>query len=98
MDTKARSWVKSIVWRVIGIVLLGTIAYLITGDWKEMTIITALFHTVRVVLYYAHERVWEGIAWGRVKHPLAELPVEGKLAPHDLEIIERKLRDLGYIE
>jgi len=98
MDTRIRSIVKSIVWRVIGVVLLGAIVYLITGDWKEMTIITALFHGIRIVLYYFHERVWERISWGRIKHPLAELPVEGKLDPRDMEIIERKLRDLGYIE
>ena len=42
MDTKKRSWTKSIVWRVIGIVLLSVISYLITGDWKEMTSIYRL--------------------------------------------------------
>ena len=62
MDTKTRSWVKSIIWRVIGIVLLGTIAYFITGNWKEMTMITVLFHGIRVIMYYYHERVWECIS------------------------------------
>ena len=57
MDTKKRSWTKSIVWRVIGIVLLGVISYLITGNWKEMTSITVLFHGIRVVMYYYHERL-----------------------------------------
>lgn len=96
-DTKARSWVKSIVWRVIGIILLGAIAYIITNDWKEMTIITVLFHFIRVVMYYFHERIWEGISWGRIWHPLADLLVKGKIKPEDLEIITRKLRELGYI-
>jgi len=68
MDTKKRSWAKSIIWRVIGIVLLGVIAYLITGDWKEMTSITVVFHSIRVVMYYYHERLWERISWGRSKH------------------------------
>jgi len=98
MDTKIRSWVKSIVWRVIGIILLGVISYLITGDWKEMTVITVLFHGIRVIMYYFHERLWERISWGRLKHPLSDLPVKEKPTPEDLKVIAEKLRELGYID
>ena len=98
MDTKKRSMVKSVTWRAIGVILLGVISYLITGDLKEMTVITLLFHSIRLVLYYYHERWWERISWGKIKRPLAELPVNKKLTPEDLEIVEEKLRSLGYIE
>lgn len=98
MDTKIRSWAKSIVWRAIGIVLLGVISYLITGDWKEMTVITALFHSIRVILYYFHERLWERISWGKLTHPLSYMPVKGELTPQDRKIVEEKLRELGYID
>ena len=97
MDTKKRSWVKSITWRVIGIVLLGLISYLITDDWKEMTTITVVFHSIRVVLYYCHERSWERVSWGKLKHPLEVLPVKQRLAPDDLETIRRRLEELGYL-
>ena len=97
MDTKKRSWAKSITWRVIGIVLLGLIAYLVTGDWKAMTPITILFHAIRVVMYYFHERIWLRVSWGTVKHPLAQLPVTGELQPEDLEIIRQQLKSLGYL-
>jgi len=89
---------KSLVWRLIGIFVLGAISYAITGDWKKMTLITMLFHSIRVVLYYYHERVWERISWGRSKHPLSELPVKEKPTPEDLEIIARKLKELGYMD
>ncbi len=98
MDTKTRSWVKSITWRIAGIVLLGAITWLVTKDWKEMTIITVLFHGIRLILYYVHERLWERVSWGRVLHPLATLPVKGKLTPEDLDQVREKLRELGYIE
>lgn len=98
MDTRTRSWVKSIVWRLIGIVILGAISYLITGSWKEMTLITVLFHSIRVILYYFHERWWERIAWGRLKHPLSNLPLKEKPTPEDLQIIAQKLRQLRYID
>ncbi len=98
MDTKKRSWAKSVTWRVIGIILLGAIAYLITGNWKEMTVITLLFHGIRVVLYYYHERLWQRVSWGRLDHPLAELPVKNKLSTEDLERIEEELRTLGHLD
>jgi uncharacterized membrane protein len=98
MDTKRRSWVKSVTWRMIGIVLLGLVSYLITNDWKTMTKITVLFHGIRVILYYYHERIWERISWGKILHPLAELPVTTKLTPEDMQIVRDKLKALGYID
>ncbi|MBI2881927.1 MAG: DUF2061 domain-containing protein [Candidatus Tectomicrobia bacterium] len=98
MDTKTRSWIKSISWRIVGIILLGAIAYSVTGDWKEMTLITLIFHSIRVLMYYYHERLWEHISWGRVKHPLSDLPVKKELTPEDHQLIARKLKELGYID
>ena len=98
MDTKKRSWAKSIIWRVIGIILLGAISYLITGNWKEMTSITVLFHGIRVIMYYYHERLWERVSWGRLQHPLAELLVKSELTPEDIEVIRERLKHLGYLE
>ena len=65
IDNRKRSVVKSLTWRVLGIVLLGLIVYLITGDWAETGIITLVFHGIRVVMYYYFERGWERISWGR---------------------------------
>jgi len=98
VDSKKRSWVKAITWRMIGVVLLGGISYIVTGDWKEMSAITLLFHGIQTVMYYYHERVWEQISWGRLTHPLADIPVCRPLKPDDLRVVEEKLRSLGYIE
>ena len=98
VDTRRRSAAKSVTWRVVGIVLLGIISYAITGNWKEMTIITILFHSIRLIMYYYHERLWERVSWGKLEHPLAKLPVKEKLTPEDLGIIREKLRSLGYVD
>ena len=98
METHKRSWVKSLTWRIVGIVLLGGIAYAVTRDWKEMSIITIIFHSVRMVLYYIHERIWLRIDWGRVRHPLDEIKIKGKVSDEDLDEIRAKLRAMGYIE
>jgi len=57
-----------------------------------------LFHSIRLILYYFHERIWESIDWGRRKHPLASLPVTEELKPEDLKAVQEKLRELGYLE
>lgn len=98
MDTRARSWMKSVTWRVLGIAILGLISYLITRDWKEMAVITVVFHAIRVVLYYYHERVWHRVSWGTIQHPLASLPVDRELTPEDLDDVRQKLRSLGYLD
>jgi uncharacterized membrane protein len=97
-ETHARAWVKSLVWRMLGIVILGSISWIITHSWKEMTIITVFFHSVRVILYSIHERLWEKISWGRVKHPLSILPVKKELKPEDLKLIQGQLGELGYLD
>jgi len=98
LETRTRAWVKSIVWRILGIVILLAVSWFVTHNWKEMTIITIIFHGVRVILYYFHERVWERIHWGRIKHPLSNIPVNKELTPEDLKIIQNQLKELGYMD
>jgi len=82
---------------VIGIVILGIISYLITSDWKMMTGITVLFHSIRVILYYWHERLWERITWGKLNHPLERFAVKENLTREDYEAIRRFLEDQQFI-
>lgn len=65
MDSWVRSWTKSFTWRIIGIVILIVLSYFVTGSWVEASLITFLFHAIRLVLYVLHERAWELTAWGR---------------------------------
>ncbi len=97
LESRKRSWAKSLVWRVVGVVLLGVIAYSVTSNWEQMTMITLIFHGLRVVLYYLHERVWDQIAWGRVVK-LADLSLKRPLTPQDHKEFEDLLRQRGYLE
>ena len=98
LESHLRAWVKSIVWRMLGIVVLGVISWLVTHSWKDVTLITMIFHGVRAILYYFHERAWDRISWGRIKHPLSGLPVNRELKPEDLILIQRQLKELGYLD
>ena len=97
MESHLRSWAKSATWRLIGIVILGAISFAITRDLGQTTVITGVFHLLRFVLYYYHERAWERIAWGKGRHPLAHLPVKTDLAPEDHEEIRKLLADRQYL-
>ena len=44
------------------------------------------------------ERVWTRIAWGQVRHPLADLPVDEPRDPADLRAAKEQLRALGFID
>ncbi len=70
IDTPKRSFVKSLVWRSIGILILGFISWYYTRDIEKATIVTVMFHVIRFVLYYFHERVWERIKWEQVEDKL----------------------------
>lgn len=93
MESHARSWAKSVTWRVIGIIILGGISYVITRNWQQTTVITVIFHSLRLILYYFHERAWERISWGKLKHPLARFPVKNDLTPEDYAAIKQFLAE-----
>lgn len=93
METHIRSWAKSVTWRIIGIIILGGISYAMTHNWEQTTIITAVFHTTRFILYYFHERIWARIAWGKIEHPLAHFPVRENLSAEDHEAVRKLLAE-----
>ncbi len=90
MESSKRSWVKSITWRILGILILGAITWLYTQDLKVTTGVTLIFHTIRLVLYYYHERLWNRVDWGLKK--------QSELSPEEKEAMDERLRKLGYIQ
>ncbi len=97
METRLRSWAKSVTWRLVGIIILGGISYAMTRDWKETTVITTVFHTLRFVLYYYHERAWMRIKWGTEAHPLSHLPVKKDLSAADHEAIRKMMQERNWL-
>ncbi|RLD17144.1 MAG: hypothetical protein DRI36_04615 [Caldiserica bacterium] len=97
-ESKRRSLVKAITWRILAMIVLGIISYIFTKSLKKMTEITVVYTIVQIFVYFLHERIWEKIPWGRIKHPLSDLPVKEKLKDEDKKVIMEKLRELGYID
>lgn len=57
-EDRLRSIVKSILWRVMGIIILALITYFFTGSWMTAALITFFHHFAFIFIYYFHERLW----------------------------------------
>ena len=64
METKKRSLVKMLSWRVLGAIFWPIFSYKVTGSLLETGILTAGYLGM-TVLYYYHERFWDSIKWGK---------------------------------
>ena len=63
--TKTRSFVKALSYRIWGTLSSVAVAYVITKN-ATLSITIAFWETVvKVFIYYAHERGWNYIQWGR---------------------------------
>ena len=67
MDSHLRSIVKAISWRIIAVIVLTTIVWIVTGDPTISITIGVIDVTIKIVLYYLHERIWLKINLDSVK-------------------------------
>ena len=73
IELKRRTIIKSLIWRIIGIVWTWVGAYfiilVIPPDWKNAatiaTLIVVYHHSTRMIMYYFYERFWTTIHWGK---------------------------------
>ena len=98
-DTNKRSILKGISWRIVATTTTIIIVYLFFGR-LDLAIAAGLLETVlKVALYWAHERAWFKIRWGRKKiEPFnlwfTGLPLSGKTTIADSVYKELKKLDI----
>jgi uncharacterized membrane protein len=64
-ESHQRSFVKSLIYRIFSITGTVLLGWIITKDTKETALITIVFQTYLIILYWIHERVWNKIDWGK---------------------------------
>ena len=65
-DLTTRSILKMLTYETLcGNVILGTISYLVTGSWKQMTAITLSYISIKHILYIFNEFVWNKVKIGK---------------------------------
>jgi len=58
METILRSCIKSIFWRILGIIILASVTYFYTRQWIQTGLITIIHHGVFLIIFVIHERIW----------------------------------------
>ena len=66
-ETHARSIAKAFSWRFIATIITTTIVWILTGEGKFAATVGLLDTTVKLLVYFFHERVWLRIAFGKRK-------------------------------
>ena len=64
-ESRKRSLVKSVIYRIISIIGTGILSWVITRDIGEALSVTLAIQAFLIVLYYVYERIWINIDWGR---------------------------------
>ena len=65
--TKARSFTKSLSYRIFGTLSSFLVVFAITGKGTLSALIAFWETVVKVGIYYWHERIWDKISWGRLR-------------------------------
>lgn len=97
-DLHKRSFAKALSWRVLATITTTVLVFLFTGNISLSLGVGIAEFIAKNLLYYIHERVWGTVSWGRVPHPLSNIPVEKELKPEDMKQVVEQLKDLGYID
>ncbi len=97
-ETKTRSILKAISWRILASLITGTLVFIFTGKGELAVGVGLMDSAVKILVYYFHERLWQWIPLGRKKHPLEDIDVKKPIEDEDKEKIREVLKDLGYLD
>ena len=64
-ESKIRSLIKGISWRIVGTIDTIFISFILTGEIKTAFSIGGIELFSKVILYYFHERLWLRIKYGK---------------------------------
>ena len=65
-ESRGRSVLKALTWRVASLVLTVGIVWLVTGEPRIAAAVGGIDVGVKLVAYYIHERAWDRSAFGRI--------------------------------
>lgn len=57
----SESFLKSLVWRCMGVIILASVVFFFTGNWIITTTITVIHHATFLLVFYLNERMWTKI-------------------------------------
>ncbi len=73
-ETPIRSVAKAVSWRVIATLTTGLLVFALTQRSDIAFSVGLLDAIVKLLLYFLHERVWNGLGFGRLEESQVEAP------------------------
>ena len=67
METRWRSLFKALSWRFLATFITAGIVWALTGQGKFAAAVGVLDTTVKLFVYFFHERIWLRIPFGKIK-------------------------------
>lgn len=64
---RKRTLLKAVTWEASGLVVLMAISWIISGNFAMSSTLSLIYIPLRIFMYYAHERLWKRIGWGKYK-------------------------------
>jgi len=66
-ESHLRSIIKGLTWRIIASATIFVITYFSTGEMQTAITVTSIEFPVKLLAYYIHERLWQGIPRGSIR-------------------------------
>jgi uncharacterized membrane protein len=67
-ESRLRSLLKALSWRVVATTTTAIIAWFITGDVATAIAIGGIEFVAKFFIYYGHERAWQLVPRGTIRH------------------------------
>jgi len=97
VDSKSRSFLKAITWRIFAVILLMLVSFALTRSIKTVTYITLLYHSIQIFMFYLHEQLWNYIKWGKTRGLFVQMTgLSGAGKTTLAQALAEKLRKQGY--
>lgn len=65
-STPKRSFVKGIVWEAISFVVTSLAVFAVYGNLNLSVKFSFYLTLIKIVLFFAHERAWKKVKWGKI--------------------------------
>ena len=69
METRSRTIIKSLTWRAAALLITTTVVWVATGKAELAASVGLADTAIKLVVYYAHERCWLKVHFGRLRPP-----------------------------
>ncbi len=73
METHFRSILKAVSWRIGGTVVTVTVAWFLTKSFDLAAQIGIFDTAIKIGVFYAHERFWNRLNFGKIERPEYEI-------------------------